>query len=337
MRVSVVGCGGVSESHLRALSEIDFVEISSVVDIVKEKADAKAEKYNCKPYYDFETMLNEDKPDCVHLCTPHYLHVPMAVSALNNGVNVLCEKPCAISADGLSRLRVAQLMSDAQLGVCFQNRYNESTLIIKNLIDTAEYGKVIAARANVHWERGADYYSDGWHGTLEKEGGGVVVNQAIHTHDLLRFLIGKNIVAVTAHVYNDHLKDVIEVEDTVHAIFEFEDSITALYDATTAHSVNQPIMVDIVCEKATLRIEGDNAYVITDSGIEQLHLADNTGFVGKNYWGKGHSSLINDFYDCLKNNRKFPIDAIEGGKAVEEFLAIFQSSASDKKIILKKD
>ena len=130
MRVSVVGCGGVSKNHFEALKELESVEISSVVDIVPEKADAAAEKYDCKAFYDFETMLNEDKPDCIHICTPHYLHVPMAVKALTAGVHVLCEKPCAISAEGLSQLKMAQLLNDAKFGVCFQNRYNKSSLMV---------------------------------------------------------------------------------------------------------------------------------------------------------------------------------------------------------------
>lgn len=337
MKVSVVGCGGVSKSHLRALSEMESVTISSVVDIKKERADMAAQEYNCKAYYDFDTMLSEDRPDCVHICTPHYLHVPMSVKALSEGIHVLCEKPCAISADGLSQLRLAQLMSDAQFGVCFQNRYNESALMVKNLIDREAYGKVVSARACVHWKRDENYYNDDWHGTLEKEGGGVVVNQAIHTQDLMRFIVGKKIKAVTAHVFNDHLKGVIEVEDTVYALFEHEDNITSVYNATTAFLTNLPVLIDIFCEDATLRLEGNNAYVIKNGTTEQLHLADNTGFIGKNYWGKGHSSLIRDFYDCIEKNRRFPIDAVEGGKAVEEFLAIFSSSASGEKIYLIKD
>lgn len=337
MRVSVVGCGGVSQLHLKALSEMESVTISSVVDIVKEKADAAALRYGCTAYYDFDTMLREDKPDSVHICTPHYLHVPMSVKALSEGINVLCEKPCAISQEGLSQLRMAQLLSEAVFGVCFQNRYNESALIVKDLVDREVHGKVEAVRSTVHWFRDADYYSDDWHGTLLKEGGGVAVNQAIHTQDLMRYVSGQKTKCVTGHVFTDHLKDLIEVEDTVHAIFEYENGVKGLYNATTAFSKNLPVIIDIVCEKATLRLEGDNAYVIIDGDIEQLHLADNTDIIGKNYWGKGHGSLISDFYDCIENDRKFPIDAIEGGKAVEEFLAIFESSEKGDKVYLKKD
>lgn len=337
MRVSVVGCGGISVTHLKVLSEMESVTISSVVDIVREKADSAAAEYGCKAYYDFEKMLVEDKPDCVHICTPHYLHVPMATKAMANNIHVLCEKPCAISAEGLSKLRMTQLLSNVKFGVCFQNRYNESSLLIKEAIDSGKYGSVKAVRAVVHWYRDDSYYNDDWHGTIEKEGGGVTVNQAIHTQDLMRYIAGKKVKAVTGHVFNDGHKGIIEVEDTVHAIFEYEDGTKGLFTATTAFSENLPVQIDFVCDIATLRLEGDNAYVITDGQIEQLHLADNEGFTGKNYWGKGHSSLIADFYDCINQDKKFMVDAIDGGRAVDEFLAIFESSARGEKVYLNKD
>ncbi len=335
MRVSVVGCGAISRNHLRVLKSLRNIEISSVVDIKKDRADAAAKKYGCNAFYDFEAMLCEDKPDSIHICTPHYLHVPMAVAALEKGIHVLCEKPCAISAEGLAVLRQAQDKSSANFGVCFQNRYIESVKAVKDLIDKKIYGEVESVRAFVHWSRGEDYYSDDWHGTLEKEGGGVTVNQAIHTQDLMRYLIGSDTVSVTAHTFNDHLKGVIEVEDTVHALFNYENGVTALFNATTAFSDNRPIMIDIICKRATLRIEGEKAYVISLGKIKQLRLKNALDFIGKSYWGNGHAPLIKDFYNCIENKKPFPIDAYEGGKAVEEFLAIYKSSESGGKIYLK--
>lgn len=335
MKVSVVGCGTISRNHLRILRSIKGIEISSVVDIKKDRADAAAKKYGCKAYYDFETMLKEDKPDSIHICTPHYLHVPMAVAALDKGIHVLCEKPCAISQEGLSQLREAQKKSSACFGVCFQNRYTEAVRAVKNLTDKKVFGKVVSIRAFVHWSRNADYYSDGWHGTLEKEGGGVTVNQAIHTQDLMRYLAGSDTVSVTAHTFNDHLKGIIEVEDTVHALFTYENNVTALLNGTTAFSDNLPVMIDVICKRATLRIEGNRAYVISLGKLKRLPFRSKTEIIGKSYWGNGHSPLIKDFYDCIEKGRKFPIDAFEGGKAVEEFLAIYKSSETGETINLK--
>ena len=336
MKVSVVGCGAVSGNHLKALKKLSSVEISSVTDIKKDRADSAAEKYHCKAYYDFETMLEEDKPDCIHICTPHHLHVPMAVKALERGIHVLCEKPCAITSQQLELLRKAQRESDAQFGVCFQNRYNEAVSAVKKITDKNTYGKITSARAAVHWSRGEEYYSDAWHGTIEKEGGGVTVNQAIHTQDLLRYIIGEDVKAVTAHVFNDHLKGVIEVEDTVNALFTYDSGITALFNATTAFTENLPFLIDIICEKATLRIEGNNAYVLKHGKVKQIRLKNSTSFIGKNYWGNGHIALIRDFYRCIEEGRTFPVDAFEGGKAVEEFLAIYKSSQTGEKIYLKE-
>ena len=335
MKVSVVGCGAISRNHLRVLKSLKDIEISSVVDIEKDRADAAAKKHGCKAYYDFETMLREDKPDCIHICTPHYLHVPMAVAALKKGIHVLCEKPCAISEEGLSKLRKAQDESSASFGVCFQNRYIESVKAVKDIIDKKIFGKVEAVRAFVHWSRDENYYSDDWHGKLSKEGGGVTVNQAIHTQDLMRYLIGSDVSSVTAHTFNDHLKGVIEVEDTVNALFNYKNGVTALFNATTAFTDNRPFMIEIICQRATLRIEGDNAYVIMLGKIKQLKLRKISDFIGKSYWGSGHAPLIKDFYDCIKKEKRFPIDAYEGGKAVEEFLAIYKSSESGEKVFLK--
>ena len=157
---------------------------------------------------------DEDHPDAVHICTPHYLHVEMSVEALSRDIHVLCEKPCAMNREELAKIRMAQLMSTHEYGVCFQNRYNSSVRAIKNTLETGKYGAIKGARAVVQWCRNEDYYSDDWHGTLRKEGGGVVINQGIHTQDLLRYLVGSDVVSVTGHVANDHLKDKIEVEDT---------------------------------------------------------------------------------------------------------------------------
>ena len=337
MKVSVVGCGNISRCHFSALSKIDGITISSAVDIRPERADAAAEKYGCKAFYDFDEMLREDRPDCIHICTPHYLHVPMAVKALSMGINVLCEKPCAISKEGLDKLRMAQLLSGAQYGVCFQNRYNKSVKIVKDILDAKEYGELLTARAMVHWMRDEKYYSDDWHGTLGKEGGGVLVNQAIHTGDLLRYLCGKNIKAVTGHVFRDKFKGITEVEDTAIARYEFDDGMIALYNGTVAAGKNHPVLLDFVCEKTTLRIEEDNAYKITDGKIEQLSMPSDADFVGKDYWGRGHDSLITDFYKCLEKGKKFPVDAVEGGKAVEEFLAIYASDEIGEKVYLRQD
>ncbi len=333
-KVSLVGCGNISKTHLPILSNLDGVHLSSVCDEIPERANKAAKEYKCRAFFDFETMLREDDPDCVHICTPHYLHVEMARSALSKGINVLCEKPLAISGESLSLLRKTAAESGAVLGVCFQNRYNEAVIKAKEIIESKEFGKLLAARGNVSWFRNSEYYSDSWHGKLSKEGGGVLVNQAIHTADLLRYLVGSDVETIEAHVFNDSLKNICEVEDTAVVRYEFKNGIIGILNATNAFSLNADVTLDFYFEHGDrLHIEGLELYRIKDDGsFEKLTENSKDNFHGKSYWGNGHFALIRDFYLCLKEKRNFTIDAFEGGKATEEFLAAYQSSKSGKSV-----
>ncbi len=329
-KVSLVGCGNISKTHLPILEGLEGVCISSVVDVVPERANDAAKKYNCRAFYDYDVMLLQDRPDCVHICTPHDLHVEMAVKALSLGVNVLCEKPCAITAEGLERLKSAAGNSSAVFGVCFQNRYNTCVKKAKELIDSCVFGSVLAVRANLDWFRDLTYYSDEWHGKLLSEGGGVLVNQAVHTEDLIRYLVGSKIKFVEGHVFNDSMKGAIEVEDTATVRYEFENGVIACLNATNAFPINADVTLDFYFETGDkLHIEGLELYHFDPSGgVERLTQSETTPTGAKNYWGNGHAALISDFYRCLRSKEPFPVDAYEGGLATEEFLAVYRSSES---------
>lgn len=332
MKTAVIGCGNISGCHFKAIEKIDGAVLSAVADIKKERAENAAEKYGCKAYTDYIKMLDEEKPDCVHICTPHYLHDEMAAQALRRGINVLSEKPCAISLDGLEKIKAALAESGAQYGVCFQNRYNESVLTAKKITDSREYGNIVCVRALVHWKREKEYYCDDWHGKKDKEGGGVLINQAVHTLDLMRYILGEDMKSVSGHIFNEKFGGLIEVEDTVSARFETQSGITALLSATVAAGCDHPVMIDIVCENAVLRIEGNNAYRIKDGDIQRLYLDGSTAFSGRKYWGNGHESLIADFYDSVKTGRKFLVDFSEAEKSVREFVAVYTSAKRDEKV-----
>lgn len=337
MKVALIGCGGVAQVHFKALAENPDTEIIAVADIKPERADAAASRYGAKAYYGFDELLENEAPDSVHICTPHYLHTQMAVKALSKGINVLLEKPCSVTNDEIAMLRKAQTESGKQLAICFQNRYNACVQQAKKIILSGELGKIQAARAFVTWFRDAAYYSDDWHGTLEKECGGVLINQSIHTLDLLQYLCG-DCKKVTAHVSNDSLKGIIEVEDTASALLELEGGIKAVFYATLAYTQNADVFLEITLENGRLRIEGEKLFVTDKDGkTEEFATNSNSVYHGRSYWGTGHSALINDYYYCLKSGEKFEIDAYEGGKTEEVVFACYESSASGKSIEIERN
>ncbi len=343
MNVCLAGCGSISKCHLAAIEKMkeNGANLVAVCDIVKEKADKAAEKFGCKAYYSYNEMLENEDADVVHICTPHYLHVDMAIKALAKNINVVLEKPCATSSEELKRLEAAADCSDSQLAVCFQNRYNPTTVFAKNFILSGEYGSVTGARAFVTWNRDKEYYSLGeWRGTRSMECGGVLINQAIHTHDLLMYLIGKDTYSVDGKIANFHLKNHIEVEDTACVYFTFTDSTRAVYYATTAAGVNSSPLIDIYFENAALRIEDDCVFLIDKkSGSHKLlfnNKQQDSVFVGKKEWGGGHFVLISEFYDCIKNKKHFPIDVRQAGRAVTELLAAYESSEKNETIYLSR-
>lgn len=334
MKVAVIGCGGISKLHLMALNNNPDAEIVAVADIKPERADKKAAEYGAKAYYDFDELLENEELDCIHICTPHYLHTPMALKALSKGLHVLTEKPCSVTADEVDALRKAQKESGKQVGICFQNRYNACVQQVKELIEGGSMGKVLSVRAFVTWSRGESYYSDDWHGTLEKECGGVLINQAIHTVDLVQYFGGR-CKSLVAHASNDHLQGVIEVEDTVSALLTLENGVNAIFYATTAHAEDSPVFIEVALEKGKLRIEGEKLYKFDENGaVEEIVSNPETVYHGKHYWGNGHSALIADFYDCINNNRPFTIDAFDGGHAAKIVCACYESAAENKTVEL---
>ena len=204
MKAGIIGLGAIAPMHIEALKE-RAEEIVAVCDVEREKCAAVNRKYslNARGYEDYKEMLEKEDLDVVHVCTPHYLHAEMTIAALEKNVNVICEKPLAINQTQLDNIEKAVKASKARLGVCFQTRYNRAVTELKKLIKPED---VIAAYANLVWKRDKEYYnSAAWRGTKDEEGGGVLINQAIHSLDLLLWVCGMP-KSLTAHCFDDSLK-----------------------------------------------------------------------------------------------------------------------------------
>lgn len=315
MKVAVIGLGVIGHVHLQVLAEMQE-NIVAVCDVDESKF---AEFPDAKGYVDYKKMIDEIHPDVVHICTPHYLHAEMVVYALDKGVNVLCEKPLCISRDEIDRIVAAEKRSSAQLGVVLQNRYNPANMYVKEQLGkenaTGGYGTMI-------WKRDERYYAQAaWRGTKDMEGGGVLINQALHTLDLMQWLCGEP-DEVVATVHNFTLKNAIEVEDTASALYTGKGNFA--FFATNGSKMDFMPEVMIYTKDGYMRVTGD--YVMHNNELK--HFDSYTKVYGKGCYGTGHGRLFAHFYDCVEKGEKFPIDGVEGSKVIRMILAAYESNGN---------
>lgn len=323
--VAIIGCGAISKNHLKALENVKNAACIAVYDVIRERADEVAGEYGIqKVYYDYKDVLEDMEIDVVHICTPHYLHAQMAVDAFEAGKNVLCEKPMALTREDARRMIEARNRSGLQLAVCFQNRYNEASVYIKKVMDSGILGRITGGRAQVTWDRKPEYYSTSdWRGTWEKEGGGVLINQAIHTFDLIQWLTFR-IKTVEASLSTKRLKGVIEVEDTVDIMLTGEQGQRILFYASNCYVKNAPVELEIICEHGSIKMVGNEVTTNQDGTITSRDYSSGT-VCGKDYWGSGHGFLIDDFYRCLEEGVQFPVSGEEAFVSVELLEAVYRS------------
>ena len=326
MKVAVIGIGAISSAHISALLS-SGQQIVALCDVQTQKCERANEQYNlsAKIYSDYKQMLDSEHLDAVHICTPHYLHAEMVCYALRRNINVLCEKPLAINLEQLTDIENAVKSSSAQLGVCFQTRFNSSVLFVKDYLKDKQ---IECASSSLIWQRTAGYYAQAkWRGTWAQEGGGVMINQAIHGLDLLQWLCGMP-ESVLAHLSNVSLKDEIEVEDTAFCLFKMKNGAKIVVNATNAASFSFHV-------RYTFRASGHTVEIIDDNILIDGNLITKRGnypIVGKEVWGTGHFDLIKNFYHCLKRGEKFSIGFEEGKNAVLMVLAIYRSNGCEIEI-----
>ncbi len=320
MRIGIIGLGSISKNHIHALQKIKH-DIVALCDIEPARCEQAKEAFglDADVYTDYVQMLDEAALDAVHVCTPHHLHTPMCCEALKRHIHVLCEKPLAISEEQLATLEAAAKASSATLGVCHQNRYNAATRYAKSFF---EGRKITAATGTLLWARDRKYYDAGeWRGKWATEGGGVMINQALHTLDLLQWFCGYP-ETVKAHISNDSLEDVIEVEDSAYGIFGLASGGNFIIHATNAAKANFPVNIMLHEGKDTVLISGNTVSV----NGEQIPLEAAQAAVGKAEWGTGHFMLIHDFYDCVQSGRHFALDFDEGSRVVRLILKMYASN-----------
>ncbi len=337
-RVGLVGCGRISGVHAQALMNQKRARLVALCDIRPEASAALAATCGGLPCYaDFAEMIRAERLDAVHICLPHYLHAPVAVAAMEQGCHVLTEKPLAISLEQGRQMVEASERTGRRLGVIFQNRYNPGSRLLKEALDSGRLGKALAAKCTVTWCRDDAYYTESdWKGTWDKEGGGVLVNQAIHTLDLMCWLLGYGIQRIDCSISNRLHQKCMETEDCAEGLIGFRNGVNASFWCTICYGRDAETEVELVCEKGVASLRASDGFIRYGDGTTETSEtpAADGGVAAPAYWGTSHQLEITDFYERLAAGQEPPITAREILATAHRMLMGLYESGRNRRTVL---
>lgn len=327
LRVAIIGTGGVAHLHAQALAADERVELVAVAEPDAARRAGFADLYDVPAAYRSHTeLLEEERLDLVHLCTPPHLHREQALDAFGAGVNVLCEKPPALSLADLDAMEAAAADACLGFGVTFQQRTGTATAHIKALLDDGALGRPLLAQCQTLWHRDDAYYGVGWRGTWASEGGGTTFGHGIHQLDLLAYLLG-DWAEVDARLWR--LARDIEMEDVSTATIRFAGGAVA-QAVSSVLSPRETSVVRIDTTLATVEVEHlyghDRAsWRITPARGVPEDVAAAWAFPADDE-PSGHVPLVRAVVDALWEGRPFPDLATHARRPLELVTAIYASS-----------
>ncbi|QBD82512.1 Gfo/Idh/MocA family oxidoreductase [Ktedonosporobacter rubrisoli] len=262
-RFGIIGGGVIGQLHAQAITSLPEAQLVAVVDIIPERAQKLAEMYHVRPYNDIQEMLKREQLDIVTVCTPSGQHGEHACQVMRSGRHVVVEKPMEIKRTAIEEMLHVQNETGVKLAVISQHRFDPASRQVYDLVQEQALGKLVLGNAIIPWWRSQAYYDSGaWRGTWELDGGGVLMNQSIHSIDLLQWFMGpvKSIVA-----YTDTLAHRMETEDAAVAILRFANGALGTISATTGAYPGNSTRIEVYGNKGSAVIEGDK--------LSYLHLA----------------------------------------------------------------
>lgn len=326
--IALVGCGAISRVHLEIIKKNKSAEIICLVENDREKISELSKEYNLEIISDYRQILNREDIDIVHITTPHYNHYEIALEFIRNKKNLLIEKPLTLSVKEAEKLVEETEKNGVHSAIVYQNRLNKTSSYLKKLLEEKKYGEILGIKGILAWDRREEYYTESeWKGIIKKEGGGVLINQAIHTLDLMLWF-GGEIGSLSGSVHRHRLTNEIEVEDTVEAYMIFENGAKGVFYATNNYSYDSSVELEVHCENGVLNIKNNKLKLFLDGEEEILEEEEFIrNDVNKKCYGNSHETLINNFYKSILNKTKDYIDIKEGIKALEIIEKIYNKEA----------
>jgi predicted dehydrogenase len=341
LKFALIGCGRISPNHIQAALD-NNLDIVAVCDIEESKMDDTIKRFNLqgiKKYIDYNDMIKNENLDLIAICTESGKHGKISLECIEAGVNLIIEKPIALSLEEADAIIEKSKEKNLKVCACHQNRFNKSIQKIRSAVEENRFGRLLHGTAHIRWNRGKDYYTQApWRGTWEQDGG-ALMNQCIHNIDLLRWMMGDDIIEVVG-ITDNLMHDFIEAEDLGMALIRFANGSYGIIEGTTnIYPKNLEETLYIFGEKGTVKAGGKSVNL-----IEEWNFADdldNPEEVKENYrenppnvYGFGHNPLYSDVIDAIINDREPYVTALDGRNALELVLAVYKSSVEGKSVKL---
>ena len=340
----IVGAGTISAIHAMAIEAIEDAKLLGIYSLNKSKADDFAGKHNSIAYDTLEAMLNVPEIDIVCICTPSGIHLEPTLKCIEAGKHCLVEKPLEVTLEKCDLIIEAAAKANVKVGVIFPSRFYDTSQQVKKAIEENRFGQLALGDANVKWYRSEAYYqSAAWRGTWEFDGGGALMNQGIHSVDLLQWYMGpvESVQALTANIRHKN----IEVEDTMVAVLQFASGALGTITCSTAVYPGTLKRIEIMGTTGTAILEESNLIkweFVEEQAGDKLITANMAG--GSVSHGGvsnpadisfiGHQKQIEDMMHAIETGIEPMINGAEGRKSVEIVRAIYESARSGKKVTI---
>lgn len=334
---AVVGLG-IGSAHADAAASSDKAELIAVCDLIQAKLDKIISRYpNVKGYTDFDEMILNPNIDIVSICLPSAMHAEYAIKAMEAGKHVLIEKPIDITPEKALEIEEARLRLGVKVGVVHQNRNNACMKPIFEAIESGRFGKIFLGTFGVKWYREQSYY-EGWHGTWDMDGGGSLINQAVHTVDIMQWLMG-DVESVTSQM--GIFAHDIETEDLTATLVKFKSGASATFVSTTCAYPGISTEIQIYGTNGSVEADADILKTwkfktpsdsFDDEEDEEEAMLDLYGRGNRSAAKSdpmlvtGHDSVINDMIDAVIGDRDPQILPMEAIKSVKIVNAIYKSA-----------
>jgi predicted dehydrogenase len=332
--VGIVGAGTIGATHAQAISRLDAARLVAVAEPRQEPGQTLAATYGGAWHADVGELLARPDVDVVVLATPSGLHAEQAVLAARAGKHVVTEKPMATTLDDADRMIAACREAGVDLAVIFQTRFSRDALRLKRAVEHGLLGRPVLGSATIPWHRTPEYYaaSGGWRGTRALDGGGALMNQGIHTIDLLQWTLGP-VARISAETAT--LTHRIEVEDTASAWVRFASGALAVIQGTTAAGRDWPVRLEIVgtegravLERGVLTVWEPNREIDDAELLDAADLKACAGWRSDEHFSVGHERQLRAIFAALRAGEPPPVPGPEARRAVEIILAIYRSADS---------